>query len=378
LKRELAGGDAANKELAADLASLANDGGLLFIGIDEATGPGLSPVPLAGLAERVEQVARTRVDEPLPLTFVQIESSRQVGHGYLVVRVPASPRAPHMANGRYWGRGDKTKHQLSNADVERLMALRERWAVNAEQALNDWIAKDPITGEQRQNAHLFVLADPVPPRDRLLLPVFTGDWNATFQRLVSATSHNGDAFSPDMPSGLSNFSPTPDGWAWYSYSFFGHREERAEAKGYDESRALKLEICENGQLRLMCGRAAERERQQFQPERLLLIEALCLGLAARMVSLTKNISVEAGFLGSWDFAVGVTGLHGATSLASFLASHWSGGPAYSQDTYVNTTRAALAEIEAGTGPIVERLLGRLMRAVGADQLAPVQKHFQSA
>jgi len=97
-----------------------------------------------------------------------------------------------------------------------------------------------------------------------------------------------------------------------------------------------------------------------------------------MVSLTKNISVEAGFLGSWDFAVGVTGLHGATSLASFLASHWSGGPAYSQDTYVNTTRAALAEIEAGTGPIVERLLGRLMRAVGADQLAPVQKHFQSA
>jgi hypothetical protein len=114
----------------------------------------------------------------------------------------------------------------------------------------------------------------------------------------------------------------------------------------------------------MCGRAAERERQQFQPERLLLIEALCLALTARIVSLTNGISAEAGFLGSWDFAVGVTGLHGATSLARFLASHWSGGPAYTQDTDVNTTRAALAEIEAGTGPIVERLVGRLMRAVG--------------
>src|SRR5713226_2515992 len=128
LKREVASGDAANKELAADLASLANDGGLLFIGIDEATGPGLAPVPLAGLAERIEQVARTRVDEPLLLTFAQIESSSQAGHGYLVVRVPASPRAPHMANSRYWGRGDKTKHHLSNADVERLMARRARWA----------------------------------------------------------------------------------------------------------------------------------------------------------------------------------------------------------------------------------------------------------
>jgi hypothetical protein len=376
LKRELAPGDPANKELAADLASLANDGGLLFIGVDETTGPGLHPVPLAGLAERIEQVARTRVDEPLPLTFVQIESSSQAGDGYLVIRVPASPRAPHMAGGRYWGRGDKTKHHLSNADVERLMALRARWAVNAEQALRDWTAKDPIVGAEQQHAHLFVVADPVPPRERLLLPVFTGDWNATFRRLVSATSHHGDAFTPDIPDGLSNFSPTPDGWAAYSYYVFGHREEGLQAKANHEGHAIKLEICENGQLRLMCGRAAESQKLEFEPKRLLLIDALCLGLTARMVSLAQRVSAEAGFLGSWDFAVGMTGMRGATSLARYQATHWGGGPAYSEDTYVNTTRAALAEIEAGTGPVVERLLGRLIRAVGADQLAPVTKHFQ--
>ena len=45
LKRELSSGDGANKELAADLASLAIDGGFLFIGVDETTGPGLSPLP---------------------------------------------------------------------------------------------------------------------------------------------------------------------------------------------------------------------------------------------------------------------------------------------------------------------------------------------
>jgi len=377
LKRELVGGDAANKELAADLASLANDGGLLFIGIDETTGPGLSPVPLAGLAERIEQVAHTRIDEPLTLTFAPpIESSTQAGHGYLVVRVPPSPRAPHMAGGRYWGRGDKTKHHLSNADVERLMARRARWAVGAEQALNEWIAKDPIVGEERLNAHLFVVADPVSPSDRLLLPVFTGNWQATFQRLVSATSHRGDAFSPDVPSGLSNFSPTPDGWAWYSYSVFGAREEGVEATGaHRESSALKLEICENGQLRLMCGRAAQRQQQQFQPERLLLIEAKNLGLTARMVSLAQRVSAEAGFLGSWDFAVGLTGLRGAISLLRFQA-YWGAGAGYTEETYMSSTRAALAEIEAGSGPIVERLLGRLMRAIGADQLAPVAEHFR--
>src|SRR5207237_15465 len=135
----------------------------------------------------------------------------QVGHGYLVIRVPASPRAPHMAGGRYWGRGDKTKHPLSNAEVERLMAQRARWAVNAEQALKEWIATDPIAPTKRVNAHIYVVADPVPPRERLLLPAFAGNWTETFRRLVSSTRHPGDPYSPDVPDSLSNFSPTPDG-----------------------------------------------------------------------------------------------------------------------------------------------------------------------
>jgi hypothetical protein len=45
IKKELPTGDAANKELARDLASLSIDGGLLIIGVDEDTVPGLNPVP---------------------------------------------------------------------------------------------------------------------------------------------------------------------------------------------------------------------------------------------------------------------------------------------------------------------------------------------
>lgn len=40
LKREVPSGDAANRELATDLASLAVDGGLTIIGVDEGTSPG--------------------------------------------------------------------------------------------------------------------------------------------------------------------------------------------------------------------------------------------------------------------------------------------------------------------------------------------------
>ncbi|HEX9219999.1 MAG TPA: ATP-binding protein, partial [Gemmatimonadaceae bacterium] len=256
LKREVGAGDKENKELARDLASLAIDGGLLIIGVDEDMDYALTPVPLDGLAERVEQVAGSRIDEPLPVQFFAIESAAKPSDGYLLVRVPASPRAPHMVDNRYWGRGDKTKHVLSDAQVERLIALRSRWAVNAEQALMEWIAADPISPDKRENAHLFVVADPVPPRQRLLLPVLgVGDYTATFRDLVAATKHQAPGtFVPDMPTHLSNFSTTADGWAWKSYSVFGQRDEGEQGRERERG-ALIVEICENGQLRMMCGRA---------------------------------------------------------------------------------------------------------------------------
>jgi len=239
IKRELPpGSESANKELARDLASLAIDGGLLIIGVDEDKDYALTPVPLEGLAERVEQVAGSRIDEPLPLTFIEIESAAKAADGYLIVRVPASPRAPHMVENRYWGRGDKTKHMLSDGQVERLIALRSRWAVNAEQALNEWIAGDPIAPDKRQRAHLFVVANPVPPREKLMLPVLGGNYPNTFRDLVMATRHQGGAFAPDVTTNLSNFSTTAEGWAWKSYAVFGQREEGLDAEREREDRGL--------------------------------------------------------------------------------------------------------------------------------------------
>lgn len=369
VKRELAPGDAANKELANDLASLAIDGGLLIIGVDEDRGYALSPVPLDGLAARVEQVARTRIDEPLPLRFIQIESAINAADGYLLVRVDASPRAPHMVDHRYWGRGDKTKYRLSDGEVERLIALRDRWAVNAEQALNEWMAKEPLAAAKRHNAHLFVVADPVTSQERMLLDTFSGDYTVVFRELVAGTSHHGGQFQPDMPFSLNNFSTTTDGWAWKSYDLFGQREA---GEGEREDGALMVEICENGQLRLMCGRAASPNTTN--ENQLWLIDELCLGLTARMASLSERVSKTAGYMGSWDFGVGMTGLKGAISYSRYSLNHWA-GPSYTEDKYTATTRASLTQIEASTGPVVERLLGRMMRAIGADQIDSNKKHF---
>jgi hypothetical protein len=368
LKRELPSGDGANKELAADLASLAIDGGFLFIGVDETTGPGLSPVPLKGLAERVEQVGLSRIDEPLHVVASAVPSVNDPANGYLVVRVPASPRAPHMVGHRYWGRGEKTKYQLSDGEVERLMVLRERWAANAKDALRDWMAHDPITLKQHENGHLFVVASPVPPRDRMWLPLFGGDdWRDVLRRLVSETSHSAGTFVPDIPNDLYNFATTPDGWSWHSYTIFGERAE-GEQSSDREDRGLLLEVCEDGPLRLWCGRATLRLH-----ERLHVFDSSVLGLTARMITLAHSVGRAGGFFGSWDFGVGVTGLKNARL---YVPQGFNTGPLFSQASYTGTTRAATTEIEAGTGPILGRLLGRLMRAIGGDHMPSIKAQLQ--
>ncbi len=67
---------------------------------------------------------------------------------------------------------------------------------------------------------------------------------------------------------------------------------------------------------MMCLRATEREGSEFQT-RFLLIDVLCRGLTSRMVSLAAHFGEEAGFLGSWDFAVGLTGVRNVISWARF-------------------------------------------------------------
>lgn len=118
-KRELGSSDGAKKDFAKDVAAFSVDGGTILIGVDEGPPVTVSPVNLAGLPERVEQIAAMRVDEGVMVETTAIEIPSGSGKGVLVVNIPASPRAPHMAGGRYYGRGDKTNYQMSHAEVLR-------------------------------------------------------------------------------------------------------------------------------------------------------------------------------------------------------------------------------------------------------------------
>lgn len=126
-KREVEKGSGANKELARDLASFGLDSGGLLIGVEEEKVNRtwrLHPVALGGLPERVEQIAQQGVDPPLFVIPHVILSSTDPTNGYVFVEVPASAVAPHMVDGIYYGRGDKIRTRLSDAEVIRYHSRR--------------------------------------------------------------------------------------------------------------------------------------------------------------------------------------------------------------------------------------------------------------
>ncbi|MFF8293785.1 ATP-binding protein [Streptomyces sp. NPDC016309] len=187
LKKALAATKGDSRELARDIASFAVDGGTLIIGIAEDKDNCTffrAPQPLKGLGEKVEQVARAVPDPPLTVVTTDIPSAANEEHGYLVVHIPAGPAAPCMVDGRYYGRGDKTTHVLSDRDVVRLHE-RHRFADQAAlELMEQQIETDPLAGIGEQS-HLFLVAHPpAGRRDTLLKRTSDPQWG---QRL-SVTS----------------------------------------------------------------------------------------------------------------------------------------------------------------------------------------------
>lgn len=120
-----------NRDLARIIAAMANsEGGTLVYGVEEddtGRADALHPIDLESAPERVNQVARSSIDEPVDLVDTATIEERD-GKGYLVVTVPESERAPHFVNGSVWGRTTKGNARLSRREVGELFADSDGFA----------------------------------------------------------------------------------------------------------------------------------------------------------------------------------------------------------------------------------------------------------
>ncbi|MER7450347.1 ATP-binding protein [Nocardia beijingensis] len=362
LKQTLEPGKSANKKFAADIAAFALDGGVIVIGVEEGEdgAPHLKPIVLTGLPERVETIARTAVHEPVQITSTRITAADSApGYGYLVVHIPQSPRAPHMADGRFYGRGDKTNRVLPQEEVLRLHERRLRGRGDIIAATHRAI--EGLGIPQGHNSILAILAEPLGADEDLLVPLAAaGNWQQEILQLLQS------ALQPSHRNYAPSFADSPGfgrraGGVTVTKGMYNGR--RWEGTG----RAAEITFHENGSLLLASERAVwthESRVQPPQPSVEVIFETLIIGHLDLLTRLVARVADKYGFTGSWRFGMVITGLNGAYALT--LDDGWGPeGPPYTAPTYERATMASLLDLTTNPRAVTETLVASLLRSIGS-------------
>lgn len=364
-----------NKETARDMASFAIDSGTLIIGIAEDKTNRtftLAPQPLKGLPEKIEQIARSIPDPPLNVITQEIRSEADPTQGYLIVHIPASPVAPHMVEGRYWGRGDKTKYRLTDPEVVRLHERRRSADQDALALLRREIENDPIPPGQRKQAHLFLVAQPLAgPRDMLIDLASGPAWSQNLHTFVQK------AHTPELNAALKGTDASPS----LRDAGNAYRRGRGAALAtnnlgdgrrftpFTESRpeiALELRVHEDGGLRLFHSRLSAELRYDAQDTEQVLLDDTAVNLTRRFLALVRAAAEEAGYFGNWAMALGATGLNGLQTHSGATTLGFGNPARYDEDTYTETTAVTWAELTQAPGAVTRRLAGPLLRALATE------------
>ena len=373
VKRSTGHSDSERRDTAKDLAAFGLFGGALLIGVSEnkapAGGPStfsLAPQPLQGLSEKLEQIAANLVSPPLYVRVREILSEEDPGVGYLFVEVPPSGLGPHMVQGRYYARGEKTNRVLSDVEVVRLHAQRRSGSDFLLAILNEEVSRDPFPEERREQGHLFVIAEPLQAADdEMLLGIVRVGNNTPMFTLIKSAEDQLEGKVPGWepsPSSAPYWSNRARGYAATTFDN-GHRKPGSTQA---DSHSLDIEIQEHGGIRVFCGRLTDDIGRHGQSHK-VLADGLALAYAMRVVKWAEEIAKATGYRGSWGFGIACVGIEGLVSY-EVTKNFGASGTEYDRDTYEKVTLAPLAEIQDAPGRVVNRLVGQFLRGTGTADL----------
>lgn len=363
-----------SRDLAIDVAAMANDGGTLLYGVgeDENRRPTIpTPFELAGARERVDQIVRTCISEPPDVQVREIQTDNDPSLGYLVIAVPPSPRAPHMVTVgkeyRYYGRSDTGNVPLTEGEVARLYERRRGWEIDREKLLDEVIEKAPIEPNP-DFAYLHLVAHPVVPDedlfdrakgDRHVADFLNGLFCIALSSDIWPRTYGDKGYSPDL-SDYNHFERSADGWV--TRQGLGADWSNFE----DPAHVLQLVVGLDGTGHLFCGRAAERTERG-----LLLFEDLVAGLTARFLSVLGGLYAAGAYLGPVDLGLAVAGIREAMSskLSQNILTMYSLQP-YGRDTYRRTERCSASTLKDEPRSVARKLVLPLMRAITQERYEP--------
>lgn len=358
-----------NLEIAKDIASMANDGGTIIFGIDEDENKRLTilnPIPLSGQAERIDNIVRTSIAEPLQIQINSIPTSKDQTKGYLVIFIPPSERAPHMVvvkgDNRFYGRSATGNVPLLEGEVARLYARRDKTEIDRMRFLDNEIATCPL--EPNQNfAYMYLFARPVFAKEGFFDAIFKGGKN--FQTILNdliAQVYSDKVYqhkySPD-------FKP-PVFWKQRVDGLFGQMGNESSNPERIPAQTLNLQIDFNGNCHLFCGRAGEKisEKQPFY-----IFTGIVAGLTIRFINLVAKLNELSAYIGMVDIGVGLTGLKGSVFFLSSGQIDFSRTP-YDQDIYKKTGRFSNQIILENSLQTSEYLINPFVNAISQGQINP--------
>ncbi|MFK5636101.1 helix-turn-helix domain-containing protein [Ornithinimicrobium sp. LYQ103] len=345
---------ATNLELARDLASLSVFGGVLIIGVADKTFDvaGVSTEDLEPIKSRVSQVASITITPPLaPVIHDPISSPE--GKVVVVVSVPPSPVAPHMADGFYWGRSSDGKRKLSDPEVRTLMSARASNDADFLARLTRMVDRDPLADFTEEyptgQGHMYFLAEPcapMPPRPadldvgqlRYAGSQWGGDWSGT---LADCTSQ---AFDPEGQAFMSGRSVLPA------------RYERNLCHFSVKDKDGSIEVVQGGATFIY--ESPDGETSHAILDRLVVI------MTRQTFAPIREFSTEIGYMGQWRVGINLTNLKGKRrSTAQALANF----PPFVSDTYTQTTLTSAHELQDQLDEATDRVLRGFKRGLGIEQ-----------
>lgn len=343
----------ANLELARDLASLTVDGGLLLIGVKD---PGDKAEHVVGTSDdieslkgRIDQISSsTRVQPPMRVVFgPHFKNPGDETRSALIVVVPPSPLAPHMVDGRYWGRSATGKRPLTDLEVTSLLERRRARADDFRSSLIELSSRlDPVAVQDRAESRMYVLVAPVvPPNDPSVLASAVG---RNLLELIREARPFDTSLSPTLKS-LRYADPHPDGY----YAISDRLEDR------DESWLLcALLDVELGEFKI----ATSVSRAHRDGESLILAAR-----AAQVLHQASQVAIYIGqvlgYPGLWNVGVHFEGLRGRKPSQAYREAIARCFP-FPHDSHTRTALASASDLANRPSEVVQKLLTDFMRALG--------------
>jgi hypothetical protein len=328
------------------------DSGILIFGIKENKDGtlALTPVELAGFAERIEQVARSIPDPLVSVTFKIIPCQGDPSKGYVFVKIPSTSEAPHMVDGVYYGRGDKMKVKLSDIRVRELHHQRAGRRINAEERLAQIMKNDPTPSQNQSQAHIFLVATPQTLQPGKCMEFIRGAGNQErVHKLINLalTECNLVPNETGPLNGISDWHLRTDGVALTSMHF---QSGRPIVPMYsDEVGATELEISEDGEIRIFYGSFSRKIPPQWvsaegAPASYVLFDALAPILTRQLISLATELAHQTGLRCEWSFGLGASGIAGLAAATDRMGRY---RPIYDsrENYYSMVASASLVEME---------------------------------